>query len=176
MVIYKYRLEKKRKGEIDMLNDEICILRDKLNKSIENGEDYSIIYQSYLFGKGNLEADYKKGTEWLSRFYKDYHDGEIDSDISAKTMLEVCYNLGISHAKELERKNISNGIEYTEQLFYEAINYGIQIEKSDKNTIDYLLEIGCCFYYGEIKFFGYRKISVEKNFSKAYKAFDCKNV
>ena len=45
MVIYKYRLEKKRKGEIDMLNDEICILRDKLNKSIENGEDYSIIYQ-----------------------------------------------------------------------------------------------------------------------------------
>ena len=27
-----------------MLNDEICELRDKLNKSIENGEDYSIIY------------------------------------------------------------------------------------------------------------------------------------
>ena len=27
-----------------MLNDEICNLRDKLNKSIENGEDYSIIY------------------------------------------------------------------------------------------------------------------------------------
>ena len=28
-----------------MLNDEICILRDKLNKSIEDGEDYSIIYK-----------------------------------------------------------------------------------------------------------------------------------
>ena len=28
-----------------MLNDEICKLRDKLNKSIENGEDYSKIYQ-----------------------------------------------------------------------------------------------------------------------------------
>lgn len=28
-----------------MLDDEICKLRDKLNKSIENGEDYSIIYQ-----------------------------------------------------------------------------------------------------------------------------------
>ena len=28
-----------------MLNDEICKLRDKLNKSIENGDDYSIIYQ-----------------------------------------------------------------------------------------------------------------------------------
>lgn len=27
-----------------MLNDEICELRDKLNKSIENGEDYSVIY------------------------------------------------------------------------------------------------------------------------------------
>ena len=28
-----------------MLNDEICKLRDKLNKSIENGEDYEIIYK-----------------------------------------------------------------------------------------------------------------------------------
>lgn len=28
-----------------MLNDEICKLRDKLNASIEAGEDYSIIYQ-----------------------------------------------------------------------------------------------------------------------------------
>ena len=27
-----------------MINDEICELRDKLNKSIENGEDYSVIY------------------------------------------------------------------------------------------------------------------------------------
>lgn len=27
-----------------MLNDEICNLRDKLNKSIEQGEDYSITY------------------------------------------------------------------------------------------------------------------------------------
>lgn len=28
-----------------MLNDEICKLRDKLNKSIVDGEDYSKIYQ-----------------------------------------------------------------------------------------------------------------------------------
>ena len=28
-----------------MLNDEICKLRDKLNKSIENGDDYSITYR-----------------------------------------------------------------------------------------------------------------------------------
>ena len=28
-----------------MINDEICNLREKLNKSIENGDDYSIIYE-----------------------------------------------------------------------------------------------------------------------------------
>ena len=28
-----------------MLNDEICKLTDKLNKSIEQGDDYSVIYQ-----------------------------------------------------------------------------------------------------------------------------------
>ena len=27
-----------------MLNDEICSLREKLNKSIENGDDYEKIY------------------------------------------------------------------------------------------------------------------------------------
>lgn len=27
-----------------MLNDEICKLRDQLNKSIEQGKDYDIIY------------------------------------------------------------------------------------------------------------------------------------
>ena len=33
------------KGEIQMLNDKICCFREKLNDSIVNGEDYSIIYQ-----------------------------------------------------------------------------------------------------------------------------------
>lgn len=28
-----------------MLNDDICRLRDKLNKSIENEEDYAITYK-----------------------------------------------------------------------------------------------------------------------------------
>ncbi len=28
-----------------MLDDKICKLRDKLNKCIENGEDYSVIYK-----------------------------------------------------------------------------------------------------------------------------------
>ena len=45
MVIYNYTEEKLKKGEIGMLNEEICKLRDKLNKSIENGEDYSITYE-----------------------------------------------------------------------------------------------------------------------------------
>lgn len=40
-----YERETKRKGEIRMLNDEICKLRDKLNKSIEEGQDYNIVYQ-----------------------------------------------------------------------------------------------------------------------------------
>jgi hypothetical protein len=28
-----------------MLDDEICKMREKLNKSIDNGEDYAIIYK-----------------------------------------------------------------------------------------------------------------------------------
>lgn len=28
-----------------MLDEKICILRDKLNKCISNGEDYSVIYK-----------------------------------------------------------------------------------------------------------------------------------
>lgn len=42
-----------------MLNDEICKLRDKLNKSIENGEDYEVIY------KLSVELD-----ELIAQFYK----------------------------------------------------------------------------------------------------------
>ena len=42
-----------------MLNDEICKLRDKLNKSIEEGKDYEIIY------KLSTELD-----ELIANFYK----------------------------------------------------------------------------------------------------------
>ena len=49
-----------RKGEIYMLNDEICKLRDKLNKSIEQGEDYAITY------KLSIELD-----ELITKYYKD---------------------------------------------------------------------------------------------------------
>ncbi len=42
-----------------MLNDEICKLREKLNKSIEDGEDYSNIY------KLSIELD-----ELIAQYYE----------------------------------------------------------------------------------------------------------
>ena len=53
-------MRKIEKGEIDMLNEEICKLRDKLNKSIEDGEDYSVIYQL------SVELD-----DLIANFYSD---------------------------------------------------------------------------------------------------------
>ena len=41
-----------------MINDEICKLRDELNKSIEEGQDYKIIYQI------SIELDEK-----IAKFY-----------------------------------------------------------------------------------------------------------
>lgn len=43
-----------------MLNDEICRLRDKLNESIENGKDYSVIYAI------SVELD-----ELIAKFYRE---------------------------------------------------------------------------------------------------------
>ena len=43
-----------------MLNDEICKLRDKLNESIEKGQDYSVIY------KISVELD-----ELIAKFYRE---------------------------------------------------------------------------------------------------------
>ena len=42
-----------------MLNDEICKLREKLNKSIEDGEDYEVIY------KLSVELD-----ELIAKYYE----------------------------------------------------------------------------------------------------------
>ncbi len=42
-----------------MLNDEICKLRNKLNESIERGDDYSITY------KLSIELD-----ELIAQYYK----------------------------------------------------------------------------------------------------------
>ena len=63
MVIYNYTEEKIKKGEIGMLNDEICKLRDKLNKSIENGEDYSVTYEL------SIELD-----ELIAQYYRKLQD------------------------------------------------------------------------------------------------------
>lgn len=54
------------KGEINMLNDEICNLRNKLNKSIEDGEDYSVIYQL------SVELD-----DLIANFYNDMSLEEV---------------------------------------------------------------------------------------------------
>lgn len=43
-----------------MINDEICKLREKLNKSIEAGEDYSIVY------KISVELD-----ELIAKYYNE---------------------------------------------------------------------------------------------------------
>ncbi len=43
-----------------MLDDEICKLRDRLNKSIEQDEDYEVIYQL------SVELD-----ELIAKHYKD---------------------------------------------------------------------------------------------------------
>ena len=69
------RMRKIEKGEMSMLNEEICKLRDKLNKtifnaliqlrdklnkSIENGDDYAITY------KLSVELD-----ELIAKYYRD---------------------------------------------------------------------------------------------------------
>ena len=43
-----------------MLNDEICKLREKLNKSIEDGQDYEVIY------KLSVELD-----ELIAKYYEE---------------------------------------------------------------------------------------------------------
>ena len=48
-----------------MLNDEICKLRDKLNKSIEQGDDYSDTY------KLSVELD-----ELIAEYYKELNSGK----------------------------------------------------------------------------------------------------
>ena len=49
-----------------MLNDEICNLRNKLNKSIEDGEDYSIIYQLSVELDDLIAAFYQEKEESLA--------------------------------------------------------------------------------------------------------------
>ena len=51
-----------------MLNDEICKLRDQLNKSIEDGQDYNIVY------KISIELD-----ELIARYYEKSDDNKEKS-------------------------------------------------------------------------------------------------
>ena len=57
-----------------MINDEICKLRDKLNKSIEEGEDYSIIY------KISTDLD-----ELITRYYKNEYKKQQENDEKNKS-------------------------------------------------------------------------------------------
>ena len=51
-----------KRGDNEMLNDEICKLRDELNKSIEENKDYSIIYDLSVKLDELIAKYYKLGT------------------------------------------------------------------------------------------------------------------
>lgn len=48
-----------------MLNDEICKLREQLNRSIEQGDDYNVTYQL------SVELD-----ELIAQYYEDLKDSK----------------------------------------------------------------------------------------------------
>ena len=64
-----------------MLNDEICKLRDKLNKSIEQGDDYNITY------KLSIELD-----ELIAEYYKDIKNNKKKLAIMP-SQIKVPYNV-----------------------------------------------------------------------------------
>ncbi len=45
-----------------MINEKICILREKLNQSIQNGEEYEVIYEISI-ELDKLIAEYYKNVE-----------------------------------------------------------------------------------------------------------------
>lgn len=54
-----------------MINDEICKLRDKLNKSIDENKDYDVIY------KLSIELD-----ELIAKYYKENNKKRRDDKVS----------------------------------------------------------------------------------------------
>lgn len=56
-----------------MINDEICALREKLNKSIIDGEDYEIIY------KISTELD-----DLIAEYYKEEYNKENNLNNDSK--------------------------------------------------------------------------------------------
>lgn len=61
-----------------MINDEICRLRDELNKSIVDGEDYRIIY------KISVELD-----ELIAKYYQETSNKQKKRERRHYTLLSV---------------------------------------------------------------------------------------
>ncbi len=84
-----------------MLNDEICKLRDKLNKSIEDGEDYAIIY------KLSVELD-----ELIAQYYKKNSGGKEN-----KNKMENIYsNNESSKCEDSNNKSNNNAVFNDEKI------------------------------------------------------------
>ena len=84
MVFLKYTKEEYTKKESGfMLNDRICKLREELNNSILNGQDYSVTYEL------SVELD-----ELIAEYYKSEFKQKIKSK-NRKTKAEIkkliCY-------------------------------------------------------------------------------------
>lgn len=56
-----------------MINDEICKLREELNKSIIEGKDYSVVYQI------SIELD-----ELIAKYYQEASTGDVQKKKSRK--------------------------------------------------------------------------------------------
>lgn len=144
-----------------------------LEKAVDLGYkgDYSIIYKMYLSGFGNVEVDFFKGAEWLKRFYDDYKNRNLESDISAEMMVEVCYHLGVLE-KELKHDKEEIDTRYIVEMFKEAVDFGSDITDNSENldnTTHFLFIIGCCFLYGMLST-EKLGVKIEKNLQYAYKA------
>ena len=74
MLFLIYTKEKKylKKESGYMLNEEICQLREKLNESIINGEDYSVTYKLSVELDELIAKYYQKETKRKKRNKKDY--------------------------------------------------------------------------------------------------------
>ena len=79
-----------------MLNDEICKLRDKLNKSIEQGDDYSITYQL------SIELD-----ELIAKYYKELKD-------TKKKLMMI--SVWIDYFKNIELLNKSTSVSFFDKM------------------------------------------------------------
>ena len=61
-----------------MINDEICALREKLNKSIIDGDDYEKIYQI------SIELD-----ELIASYYREEYNKNENNKSQSKKMMSI---------------------------------------------------------------------------------------